>query len=496
MTSLLWLRRDLRLGDNPALNAAFNAALNGNMSPGAIIPVYIDDPDHQAKLPPTALEGGASQWWLYHSLTALAESLEELGNRLIVRRGKSAEELDRLIRETGATAVYWNRDLTPAGIERDRGIKQDLRMRGIEARSFNAALLHEPWQILNKQGEPYKVFSAYWRAAVATGLDPEICPPPEHLPAVPDEIASTPLEQLDLLPDVKRTGDWAAAFPEQWAPGEAGAWDRLEGFLDEVGDYAEQRDLMAVDGTSRLSPHLHFGEISPRQIFARIRAEVAEPLDHRGTEHFIRELGWREFCWYLLYHFPATLDAPLDDRFRRFAWRDTQGEARGDLYAWQRGQTGIPVIDAAMRCLWTTGWMHNRARMIVASLLTKNLLIHWQEGAAWFMDTLVDADPASNTGGWQWVAGSGADAAPYFRIFNPVLQAEKFDPDGDFIRRWVPELSALSGKALFAPWTAPKELERAGIVLGRDYPEPIVDLGTSRQRALERFGDIRNAQSI
>jgi len=489
-TTLLWFRRDLRLADNPALAAAL---ASGNRN---IIPIYIHDDAASDSLPPQARAGGASHWWLHHGLTALDGDLRRLGSRLVVRRGPSGATLYRLIEETGATAVLWNRDLTPAGIERDRTIKQDLCDRGITARSFNASLLYEPWQILNRQGQPYRVFTAYWRALVAAGLDHPIAPAPNHLPAVPDTLTGEVIDTLDLLPDAPRTGDWAAAFPEHWQPGEAGAWTRLEGFLDRMPLYAEQRNLMAVDGTSGLSPHLHFGEIGPRQIIARLRSHTPDLLDHPGSEHFLRELGWREFAHYLLYHFPHTIDRPLDARFDRFQWRDHHGEARADLIAWQRGRTGVPVVDAAMRCLWTTGWMHNRARMIVASFLTKNLLIDWRAGAAWFMDTLVDADVASNTAGWQWVAGSGADAAPYFRIFNPVLQGEKFDPDGAFIRRWLPELAALPDKALFAPWTAPRDLVRAGIVLGEDYPEPIVDLGMSRQRALERFSDIKNAQSI
>jgi len=402
-----------------------------------------------------------------------------------VRRGEPSTVLRALAEQTGASAVHWNRRLEPAGIETDRAVKQQLREAGLTVQSFNGNYLHEPWQVLNKQGEPYKVFTPYWKALLAAGIDQPVRAEPDTLAPVPEAVESESIGDLDLLP----TRDWADAFGDWWTPGEAGAWDRFEAFLDEVDRYHATRSRLDLDGTSRLSPHLHFGEISPRQIVARVRAEHPHALDEKGTEHFLREVGWREFGANLTYHFPQTETDNLDARFDRLEWRNDEDAIR----AWQRGQTGIPVVDAAMRALWTTGWMHNRARMIVASFLAKNCLVDWRFGADWFMDTLVDADLPSNTAGWQWVAGTGADAAPYFRIFNPVLQGEKFDPEGAFIRRWVPELADLPDKALYAPWEAsPATLQRAGVSLGETYPEPIVDLKASRQRALDAFQQIKD----
>ncbi|MEC9482575.1 MAG: deoxyribodipyrimidine photo-lyase, partial [Halomonas sp.] len=333
----------------------------------------------------------------------------------------------------------------------------------------------------------YKVFTPYWKALLAAGIDQELLPEPERLEPMPEGIESETVDALGLLP----TRDWADGLADWWTPGEAGAWDQFEAFLDDVDRYHETRNRMDLDGTSRLSPHLHFGEISPRQIVARVRAEHPEALEQKGTEAFLREIGWREFGANLIYHFPQTETDNLDARFDHLPWRNDSNH----IAAWQGGQTGIPVVDAAMRALWATGWMHNRARMIVASFLTKNCLVDWRIGADWFMDTLVDADLSSNTAGWQWVAGTGADAAPYFRIFNPVLQGEKFDPEGTFIRRWVPELAELPDKALYAPWEAkPETLARACVSLGETYPEPIVDLKDSRQRALDAFQQIKNYQ--
>ncbi|MFP4463497.1 MAG: cryptochrome/photolyase family protein [Guyparkeria sp.] len=473
-TVIVWFRQDLRLADNPALDAA--------RAGERIIPVYIVPAEAEGR--DGFLRGGATRWWLHHGLQALDESLREKGSMLVIRRGDPVEVLPRLAAEVAATAVHWNRRLEPAGIATDRRVKQALREEGIAARSFPGNYLHEPWTVLNKQGEPYKVFTPYWRALLAAGIDQPVCPEPERLPAVSEALDGETIESLGLLPRL----DWASGFADWWTPGEAGAWDRFEGFLDEVGQYHATRNRLDLDGTSRLSPHLHFGEISPRQIVARVRSEYPHALDDKGPEHFLREVGWREFGANLLYHFPQTETDNLDARFDHLPWRNDPAHIR----AWQRGETGIPVVDAAMRALWTTGWMHNRARMIVASFLTKNCLVDWRIGADWFMDTLVDADLPSNTAGWQWVAGTGADAAPYFRIFNPVLQGEKFDPDGTFIRRWVPELADLPDKALFAPWEArPDTLAEAGVRLGETYPEPIVDLKTSRERALDAFQQIK-----
>ena len=462
--TLVWLRRDLRLSDQPALAAAQERG-------EPVIPVFIHAPEEEAPWEP----GAASNWWLHHSLARLAEALERHGSRLILRKGGSLETLRALARETGADTVLWNRLYEPAVIRRDADIKKALRSEGLTATSFNAALLHEPWQIATGSGDPYKVFSPFWKTCRARGIDiapalaPERLAPPENWPH------SAPLESLGLLPRIH----WDDGLAETWTPGEAGARIRLEHFIEEaVRGYGDARNLPGRSGTSRLSPHLHFGEISPRQI-VRALQQAGLSLESGGAEHFVREVGWREFGHHLLYHFPHTTDAPLNPRFERFPWRESAEELR----AWQRGQTGIPIVDAAMRELWQTGWMHNRSRMIVASLLTKNLRLHWLHGARWFWDTLVDADLASNTLGWQWTAGSGADAAPYFRIFNPVLQGQRFDPDGTYVRRYVPELAKLPADTIHNPW----EKRRNAPTPPDDYPAPIVDLKTSREAALDAF---------
>ena len=468
--SLVWLRRDLRLSDQPALAAAQERG-------EPVVPVFIHAPEEEAPWEP----GAASNWWLHHSLARLSEALERRGSRLILRQGGSLDTLRALVRETGADTVLWSRLYEPAVIGRDADIKKALRAEGLAATSFNAALLHEPWQIATGSGDPYKVFSPFWKACRAKGIDiapagvPESFAPPDHWPH------SESLESLGLLPRIR----WDDGLAETWAPGEAGAQIRLEHFIEtSVRGYGDTRDLPGHYGTSRLSPHLHFGEISPRQI-VRALQQAGLSLDSGGAEHFVREVGWREFGHHLLYHYPHTTDAPLNPRFERFPWR----ESAADLRAWQRGRTGIPIVDAGMRELWQTGWMHNRTRMIVASLLTKNLRLHWLHGARWFWDTLVDADLASNTLGWQWTAGSGADAAPYFRIFNPVLQGQRFDPDGTYVRRYLPELETLSPKAIHAPWTGGHKL--GDEALRARYPdEPIVHLRTSRQAALKAFSSL------
>lgn len=471
MSCIVWFRDDLRLADHPALTAALTAAEPSH----AIIPVYIDDPVHP--------EGGAARWWRHHSLAALDQALRARGSRLTLTQGEPLAVLQQLIQISGATAVFWNRRLTPDGIATDHAIKTALQADGISVQSFNGNYLHEPWTIKTAQNQPYQVFTPYYKAIVRAGLEHAPLPAPTRLPPVPADLLPLPLSALGLLPALP----WAAGFTE-WTPGEIVASQRLDDFITQIDQYPTARDLLAGQGVSRLSPHIRFGEISPRQILQRIQQHRGDLFANAGTEHFVRELIWREFGAYLLYHFPHTVQQPLNPRFEHMPWRNSPEE----LSAWQRGQTGIPVIDAAMRCLWHTGFMHNRARMIVASFLTKNLLIDWRAGAAWFMDTLVDADLASNTAGWQWTAGSGADAAPYFRVFNPVLQSEKFDADGAFIRRWLPELSRLPTPALFAPWTADTHtLTRAGVHLGHTYPHPMVDLKSSRERALRAFAEVK-----
>jgi deoxyribodipyrimidine photo-lyase len=465
---LLWLRQDLRLADHPALCAAVESG-------APVIPVFLWAPWEEAEWAP----GAASRWWLHESLQSLRADLEQRGSRLILRRvaSDSLATLRELLQETGARAVFWSRRYEPQLIARDRRIKEALRADAIDARSFNAALLIEPWDVRNKSGRPFQVFTPFWKHVSATCTAPEPLPAPTTLPAPRDWPASAPLEELELMPRIP----WHEGMARDWQPGEAPAARQLAAFLDDgVAGYSEGRNLPATRGTSRLSPHLHFGEISPRQIW-----HAARPW--RGGQ-FMAEIGWREFAHHLLYHFPHTPGEPLRAEYSRFPWADDAAQ----LEAWRRGRTGVPLVDAGMRELWTTGWMHNRVRMVVGSFLVKNLRLHWLEGARWFWDTLVDADLAANTLGWQWTAGCGADAAPYFRVFNPVSQGLKFDPTGDYVRRWVPELARLSGGDIHAPWEArPETLQRAGIVLGRDYPLPIVDLKRSREAALTAWQTLR-----
>ncbi len=488
-TAIVWFRRDLRLADNPALCAAVQRHRH-------VLPVYIDDADAESPWAP----GGASRWWLHHSLDSLHRDLQRLGARLILRQGASLEQLRQLIGQVGAGAVYWNRLYEPAFVARDKSIKEALREAGVQAESFNAALLFEPWQLKTAAGEPYRVFSPFWRNAdarlqtrLAAGATP--LPAPDAL-SMPEACAdSGSLEGLDLLPRIA----WDDGFHRAWTPGERGAHARLDAFAaDAAAHYRQRRDHPAVNATSGLSSALHFGEVSPLQLVVcmqRLAASPAGAVSLANAEWFVRELGWREFAHHLLYHFARTPEFPLNERFAAFPWRPRHQYA-ADLGAWQRGRTGVPIIDAGMRQLWRTGWMHNRVRMIVASFLTKNLLIPWLEGARWFWDTLVDASLANNTLGWQWSAGCGADAAPYFRIFNPVRQSARFDAEGAYIHRWVPELAGLSGDALHAPWqAAPALLRGAGVVLGQTYPAPITDLAGSRARALAAYERIKGAQS-
>ena len=476
MTAILWLRRDLRLDDNPALLRALESGR-------PLLPLYIHAPAEEHPWEP----GGASRWWLHGSLAALDAALRTHGSRLRIERGESLDVLRRLIAETGATEVHWNRLYDPATRARDARIKQAIRAEGLRCASHNAALLFEPWDIKNSEDQPYKVFSAFWRACVRSIRAIRPAPAPSALPPYPAGASQgLPLEALELLPRIR----WDAGLRATWTPGEPAALASLRDFLaTPVGRYQEARDLPGTRGTSRLSPHLHFGEISPRRILAAVMERFGDPTAE-PVESFVREVGWREFAYHLLYHFPKTPTEPLDARFADFPW--AKEDIASSLHAWQKGQTGIPLVDAGMRELWQTGWMHNRVRMVVASLLTKNLLIPWQEGARWLWDTLVDADLASNTLGWQWTAGCGADAAPYFRVFNPVRQGERFDPDGAYVRRWCPELAGLPDTYLHQPWSAPQPvLTAAGLRLGTHYPHPIVDLARSRDRALAAWQAIK-----
>lgn len=470
--SLLWFRRDLRLSDNPALLAAVQDS-------NQLLPVYLHCPEEEAPWAP----GAASRWWCHHSLGRLQSELRRRGSELYVLPARdSARTLLRLCRESGCERVIYNRLPEPHLTARDHAVNETLAAAGIETLSFPANLLAEPGSLHNKQGGPYRVFTPFWKS-LQPMLDhlgqPQAAP--LRLPALPYHTYPTDIDGLKLLPEI----DWTGGLEASWSTGEAAAHEQLDSFLDQISAYGSDRDRPDRPGTSRLSPYLHFGELSIRQV---VHAARYSP-QAEGSLDFQRELAWREFAHHLLHHFPDTPTEPLNPAFKPFPWR----RASKDLKAWQQGRTGIPMVDAGMRELWHSGWMHNRVRMIVASFLTKHLRISWQQGAAWFWDTLVDASLANNTLGWQWTAGCGADAAPYFRVFNPVLQGKKFDPKGAYIRRWLPELRDLPDKLLYSPWEKPSELERAGLRLGKHYPRPIVDLAEGRDAALAAYQTIRKS---
>jgi deoxyribodipyrimidine photo-lyase len=475
--SIHWFRLDLRLADNPALQAAIQSG-------GAVVPVFIWSPDEEGDWPPRS----ASKWWLHQSLAALDAGLRAAGSRLVLRPGPTLQTLRALVRETGARAVFWSRRYEPAIIARDAKLKEALREDGLTVESFNAALLHEPWTIQNQSGKPFQVFTPFWKHCL-TNAGPHVrVSAPKKLPGPNPWPNSVELEELELEPKT----NWTEGFRTAWQPGEAGATANLNRFLATAFDhYNDQRNRTDVTGTSRLSAHLHFGEVSPRQVWhglARMASKRGLPVEQWRGSQFLAEIGWREFAHHLLYHFPHTPAEPLRKEFKKFPWR----KDAAFLKAWQNGRTGYPLVDAGMRELWSTGWMHNRVRMIVASFLVKDLLLPWVEGARWFWDTLVDADLAQNTLGWQWTAGCGADAAPYFRVFNPMSQGEKCDPRGDYVRRWCPELAKLPNEWVHRPWQAPPEaLACAGVELGRTYPEPVVSHAIAREVALEAFAQLK-----
>ena len=465
--ALLWFRRDLRITDNPALVAACRHK--------SVVPVFIWSPQEEAGWAP----GSASRWWLRHSLTALNDTLRSSGSRLILRTGSSLEELMHLVRESGAKAIYANRLYEPWLLKRDARIQKEFRAIGISLNYFSATLLNEPWDILNRQGNPFQVFTPFWLACQKQGAPgiptakPKAIPTPSHWPR------SLRMDELDSSP----TNIWAAGFSTVWSPGEKQAQRKLQDLKRVLADYPRAREIPSLAGTSRLSPHLHFGEIGPRQIWQTVQDEASAsgPVSYSAAWSFLRQLGWREFAHYLLYHFPWTPDQPLRVKFTDFPWRrDTKS-----FRVWQKGLTGYPLVDAGMRELQQTGWMHNRVRMMVASFLVKDLLLSWKSGAKWFWDSLVDADLANNTLGWQWVAGCGADASPYDRIFNPVLQGEKYDRDGDYVRQWVPELKRIPMQWIHKPWMIPANIrEKSG------YPPPWLDHSVARDRALEAFTEL------
>ncbi|CUI17126.1 Putative photolyase [Candidatus Protochlamydia naegleriophila] len=465
--SIIWFRQDLRLEDHPALWAALEKG-------GAIIPLFIWDAEQGDEW----RIGAASRWWLHHSLQGLKAGLKKLGLTLIVRQGKPLDEIFSVISRTGADAVYWNRLYEPFMIQQDAVIKAELLKQGIKAQSFNGSLLFEPWTVANKQGKPFQVFTFFWKQCLKLEEVGLPLPAPQSAKRYLGKIESCTIESLDLLPRIK----WDSGLEKAWRPGFIEARCLIEKGVEVIGDYAKSRDRPDFAGTTLLSPSLHFGEVSPRMVWQAVKEK--HDLNREGAEAYLRQLGWREFAHHLLYHFPQTPQEPLKKQFKAFSWKSDKQA----LKAWQRGKTGYPIVDAGMRQLWETGWMHNRVRLITASFLVKDLLIDWLEGAKWFWDTLVDADLANNTLGWQWVAGCGADAAPYFRVFNPITQGEKFDPEGEYVRRWVPELRHLPNKWIHRPWQAPEGvLVQAGVQIGVDYPTPVVDHAEARKQALDAY---------
>jgi deoxyribodipyrimidine photo-lyase len=478
---IVWFRTDLRIADNPALAHAAAAGM-------PVLAVYI----HDETAPDVRPLGGAARWWLAGSLESLAAGLSRIGGRLDIHRGDSHAVLSALAAATGATSIVWNRRYGAAEQAQDAAIKAALKARGIQAHSFNGHLLNEPWEIASKAGQPMKVFTPYWRAARERGEPPVPAPAPTRIVACdPPSTGVDTQVSIDTLGLRPTRPDWAKEMATVWTPGEPAARKALGHFLDTAAKgYGDNRNRPDKASTSRLSPHLRFGEISPRQVWHGAQAALESgqtPAKDYDVGKFLTEIGWREFSYHLLHQFPRLAAANFQPKFDAFPWRTDDAALR----AWQRGQTGYPIVDAGMRQLWRTGWMHNRVRMIVGSFLVKHLLIDWRQGEDWFWDTLVDADPASNAASWQWVAGSGADAAPYFRVFAPVLQGEKFDPNGDYVRTYVPELAKLPKQIIHKPWTAAHpELARAGITLGREYPHPIVVHEDARKRALAAFKTI------
>lgn len=463
--SLIWLRHDLRLHDNPALHAG--------AARGAVLVVYIDEQGND-----DWPAGSASRYWLHHALADLDAALTRRGTSLLLCRGPATQVLADLIAQTGADAVYWNRRYEPGGIAVDTRVKEQLQAQGVDARSFPGNVLYEAFRVRTGSGGPYRVFTPFWKHCLGREEPPAPLPAPARLTPLASPPAGAALDALGLLPRL----DWAGGIAAHWTMTEAAALARLDAFAESAAaDYERDRDFPALDGVSRLSPWLHFGQLSTRSCWHRLRA------DGEGGA-WLRQLAWRDFAHHLLYHFPHTVEAPLREAFSAFPWADDDAA----LAAWQAGRTGYPLVDAGMRELWHTGWMHNRVRMVVASFLVKHLRLHWLHGARWFHDTLVDADVANNTMGWQWVAGCGADAAPYFRIFNPVTQSKRFDAEGDYIRRWVPELAALPARHIHWPAAAPAPvLAAAGVRIGGNYPAPLVDHASARQSALAAYDAMR-----
>jgi len=458
MKTLVWIRNDLRFSDNPALYHACKESDH-------VIALFIWSPEDEGNW----ASGSASRWWLHHSLTGFAKKCHAAKLPFVIKNGPAKEALHDLINETKADKIVWNRRYESAGMKLDAQVRSSIK---IESETFPGNLLFEPQEITTKAGKPFKVFTPYWKACLEKGNAPS----PLRKPTIPrstKRYKSLSVDDLKLLPKIH----WDAKFYDIWEPGEDSAKTQFKKFLKSgIADYKTLRDFPAIEGTSRMSPHLHFGEISPRWIWDQVYQHNCGREE--GVRCYLSEIGWREFAYHLLFHFPKTPTDPLYPKFKKLKWK----KSPKNLKAWQQGMTGYPIVDAGMRQLWHTGWMHNRLRMIVGSFLVKDLLISWTEGARWFWDTLVDADLASNSLGWQWVGGCGADAAPFFRVFNPITQGEKFDPEGEFIKQWIPELKEVPQKWIHKPWESGLDL---------DYPAPIVEHAEARKRALAAFDKIK-----
>jgi len=475
---LVWFRQDLALAGNPAWRAAIATGR-------PVVPVYLRSEDDDGDWPP----GAASRWWLHHSLVALRKGIEAAGLALIVGVGRAAEVLPRLAAQIEGREIHWNDRAEPASRALENALEARFERDGVLVQRHTGAFLVPPGSMLTASGTPYRVFTPFWSSLLARVPRVSPSPPRGRVAPYTRPLESDRIEELALLPEP----DWAAGLRSAWSPGGKGARQRLVELSEGIAPrYAAMRDVPSEAGTSRLSPHLHFGEVTPLEVWSEVagaREPSGAPGVPRAAEPFLRQLAWREFAMHVLVHSPRSAHEPWNEAFRRFPWREDETSLR----AWQRGKTGYPIVDAGMHELWRTGWMHNRVRLIVASFLTKHLLIHWREGAAWFWDTLVDADLANNTMGWQWVAGSGTDAAPYFRVFNPTLQGKKFDPDGAYVRRWVPALRRVPPPWIHEPWKgSPLALREAGVALGETYPLPIVEHEAARERALSAYARMRS----
>jgi deoxyribodipyrimidine photo-lyase len=465
--NVMWFRQDLRLADNPALTNA--------LEDGKTLPIFILDNVNSKE----HLNGAASKWWLHHSLIKLNKSLK---NKLCFFIGNPMDILDEISKQYKISNIFWNRCYEPWRVKRDKKIKKYFNDQNVNVNTFNGSLLWEPWNVSKKDGTPYKVFTPYYRKGCLNSDKPRMpLPAPNLSNLISIDNHDLKIEDLELMPK----HNWYSKMISLWSPGEEGAHSKIEEFISNgLNNYKEGRNFPSNQNVSQLSPHLHFGEVSPNQVWYRAKTKEGKLGIKKDLDHFLSELGWREFSFNLLYHFPFLPKENLQKKFDNFPWDNDKDK----LKKWQRGLTGYPIVDAGMQELWQTGYMHNRLRMVVGSFLVKNLLLHWHHGERWFWDCLIDADLANNSAGWQWIAGSGADAAPYFRIFNPITQGQKFDPDGKYTRKYLPVLNDMPDKFLFNPWEAPEDvLKSAGIKLGENYPLPIVEIGSSRQKALEAF---------